>query len=61
MTIFRGIPFELEQQLLLATAAARGMADSTIQTLGRWKSESFKRYIRMNWLQFQHNYLTDAI
>ena len=38
MTIFRGIPFE---------AAARGMADSTIQTLGRWKSESFKRYIRM--------------
>ena len=29
------------------TAAARGVADSTIQTLGRWKSESFKRYIRM--------------
>ena len=30
------------------TAAARGIADSTIQTLGRWKSESFKRYIRMH-------------
>jgi hypothetical protein len=29
------------------TAAARGVADSTIQTLGRWKSESFRRYIRM--------------
>ena len=29
------------------TAAAKGVADSTIQTLGRWKSESFKRYIRM--------------
>ena len=29
------------------TAAARGVADSTIQTLGRWKSESFRCYIRM--------------
>ena len=29
------------------TAAAEGVADSTIQTLGRWKSDSFKRYIRM--------------
>ena len=29
------------------TAAARGVADSTIQTLGRWKSDSFKHYIRM--------------
>lgn len=29
------------------TAAARGIADSTIQTLGRWQSDSFKRYIRM--------------
>ena len=30
-----------------STAAARGVADSTIQTLGRWKSGSFKRYIQM--------------
>lgn len=30
-----------------STAAAKGLADSTIQSLGRWKSESFKRYIRM--------------
>ena len=30
-----------------SVAAARGVEDSTIQTLGRWKSESFKRYIRM--------------
>ena len=30
-----------------STASARGIADSTIQTLGRWKSDSFKRYIRM--------------
>ena len=29
------------------TAAAKGMSDSTIQTLGRWRSDSFKRYIRM--------------
>ena len=29
------------------TAAARGVEDSTIQTLGRWRSESFKRYIRI--------------
>ena len=28
-------------------AAARGVADSTIQTLGRWNSESFRHYIRM--------------
>ena len=29
------------------TAAAKGIPDSTIQTLGRWRSESFKRYIRL--------------
>ena len=29
------------------TSAARGVADFTRQTLARWKSESFKRYIRM--------------
>ena len=29
------------------TAAARGVADSTIQDLGRWKSESYKGYMRM--------------
>lgn len=30
-----------------STAAARGVADSTIQALGRWKSETFKRYVRI--------------
>ena len=29
------------------TAAARGFSDSTIQTFGRWESDSFKRYIRI--------------
>ena len=29
------------------TAAARGVSGSTIQTLGRWESDSFKRYIRI--------------
>ena len=29
-----------------SVAAARGVADSTIQSLGRWKSDSFERYIR---------------
>ena len=29
------------------TAAARGISDSTIQTLGRWASDSFTRYIRI--------------
>ena len=29
------------------TAAARGVSDSTIQTLGQWQSDSFKRYIRI--------------
>ena len=29
------------------TAAARGIPDSTIQALGRWNSDSFKRYIRI--------------
>ena len=29
------------------SAAACGLADSTIQTLGRWSSDSFKRYIRI--------------
>ena len=29
-----------------STAAAKGIQDSTIQTLGRWKSESYKRYIK---------------
>ena len=29
------------------TAAARGISDSTIQTLGRWASDSFARYIRI--------------
>lgn len=30
-----------------STTAAKGMADSTIQTVGRERSDSFKRYIRM--------------
>ena len=29
------------------TAAAKGLSDSTIQTLGRWKSNSFKHYVCM--------------
>lgn len=29
------------------TAAAAGLCDSTIQTLGRWASDSFRRYIRL--------------
>ena len=29
------------------TAAAEGIADSTIQTLGRWASDSYRRYIRL--------------
>ena len=29
------------------TAAAKGLSDLTIQTLGRWRSDSFKRYVRM--------------
>lgn len=30
------------------TAAARNISDSTIQTLGRWASDSFRRYIRIS-------------
>ena len=30
------------------TAAAHGLDDSTIQTLGRWKSAAFTRYIRLD-------------
>ena len=30
-----------------STAAARGVAETTIQTLGRWESDSYKRYIRI--------------
>ena len=29
------------------TAASKGVGDATIQTLGRWRSESYKRYIRV--------------
>ena len=29
------------------TAMARGVSESTVQTLGRWASDSFKRYIRI--------------
>ena len=29
------------------TAAANGISDSTVQTLGRWTSDSYLRYIRM--------------
>ena len=30
------------------TAAAAGVEDSTIQILGRWSSDAFKRYIRLS-------------
>ena len=30
------------------TAAAAGVEDSTIQMLGRWSSDAFKRYIRLS-------------
>ena len=29
------------------TAIARGISESTVQTLGRWASDSFKRYVRI--------------
>jgi hypothetical protein len=29
------------------TAIARGVGDATVQTLGRWASDSFKRYVRI--------------
>ena len=29
-------------------AAAAGLSDSAIQTLGRWSSESFKHYVRLS-------------
>ena len=29
------------------TAAARGLEDSTVQTLGRWKSLAYLEYIRI--------------
>ena len=34
-----------------ATAARMGVNDSLIQTLGRWKSSAFVRYIRTPWEQ----------
>ena len=30
------------------TAAVAGLEDSTIQTLGRWESSAFKRYVRID-------------
>ena len=29
------------------TALAKGIPESTIQTLGRWKSDTYKRYVRI--------------
>ena len=29
------------------TAIARGVSEATVQTLGRWASDSFKRYVRI--------------
>ena len=29
------------------TAAAKGISENTIQTLGRWASDAYKRYIRL--------------
>ena len=37
-----------------SVAAARGIEDSTIQALGRWKSDSFKRYIRIPRQELAH-------
>lgn len=34
-------------------AAAKGLADSTIQSLGRWRSESFKRYVQIPVAEFE--------
>ena len=31
----------------IGAATARGIGDATIQTLGRWKSDSYTRYIRI--------------
>ena len=33
------------------TAATRGFTDRQIQTMGRWKSAAFKRYIRIPMMQ----------
>lgn len=30
------------------TAAANGVGDATIQILGRWSSDSYKKYIRVS-------------
>ena len=39
------------------TAAANGIGDSTIQTLGRWASDTFTRYIRIPQQQQQQQQL----
>ena len=32
-----------------STAAANGMEDSLIKTLGRWESDAYQRYIKIPW------------
>ena len=41
---FSGHSFRIDAA---SAAAARGAEDSTIQTLGRWKSDCYKCYIRI--------------
>ena len=43
--LYAGHSFQIEAA---TTAAAAGIKDSTIQTLGRWKSSSYLLYIRLN-------------
>ena len=44
------------------TAAERGIPDSTIKVLGRWKSEAFQSYIRLpsQWLASVSQHLSAA-
>ena len=43
-TKFSGHSFRISAA---STAAARGIHESTIQTLGRWNSDCYKRYVRI--------------
>ena len=41
-----------------ATAATRGFTDAQIQTMGRWRSAAFRRYIRIPTLVVFISYVT---